>query len=253
MGGPFDFVGLIDEAKKNVDQAIDDVQKNANSIAQGVGETVGAAAHVVADTVDNAIEAVKESGRPKPQYCNDTVYLDAASYIAIRAIVVNRIRTNADGKTVEGYDQVLRMSTAGIELLANSVAQKEDAKWRFFKHKQSRDGISELTTSSVEVVANIRVRNCSMFKKGSTGGSNPLERAVGGAVAGGSIVGALNVLTVPVGAIGGALVGLMSPSGAEDVWFLDMLDYGGSEWVFKLGSKDDGEKIVEFLDAYFHF
>ena len=44
---------------------------------------------------------------------------------------------------------------------------------------------------------------------------------------------------------------LLTARGNRDLWALDVLDYGENEWLFAVESKEQGEKLLKYLDRYF--
>ena len=37
----------------------------------------------------------------------------------------------------------------------------------------------------------------------------------------------------------------------RDLWALDILDYDENEWLFAVELKEQGEKLLKYLDRYF--
>ena len=118
---------------------------------------------------------------------------------------------------MEGYEHYLRLSRHGVERI------------------QSRDAFAK-------PLERIRVRNCTLFKNGEEAGEDALRK---GAFFG-SAASLFSFHPVTVG-----FLALLTARGNRDLWALDILDYGENEWLFAVESKEQGGKLLKYLDRYF--
>lgn len=193
---------------------------------KGAGNFVGGAVNAAAGAIDGVVKAIvpqenndsqqEEKKIPEPQFKDELP--DERIYLKPKYVSVRQVTLDINGELVEGYHHYLRLSKYGVERV----------------EKMSKHAIP---------LERIRVRNCSLFKKGHTEAENPLAKgALWGAVA--AVFQAPN----PLAAI---FLGAISAKSKEDCWFLDILDYDEKEWVFALDSKRGGDDMLKYLDVYF--
>lgn len=220
---PFGFVGgLVNDAGKAVQGAVGAVASGAGGVAQGAVSAVGQGIGAVGDAVGGVIEDVfspdQANGEKdrlstpalEPRYA-PRVRGDVR-FVLPRNVEVRRVTRGIDGKPFEGRPQNLRMDLDGVTLMAS-------------------------TKPLAREVERIPVSNVALFQQGERPESNPLLAAL--------MVGALGspVLGLVV------LLGSMVPQD-RSVWYLYVRRHDGGEDLFKLESREDGDKVVEFLDSY---
>ncbi len=202
-----------------------DVGKGMCDVASGVGKGVCDVAGVAAGAADAAcgavVSAVIELTRPAAQYGKN---MREGNDVAEWMICVCRVGgKDYKGRELPEKDQLIRVSGDGIELLA-----------------------SQDTSSGV--AKKLSVRNCAVYANGKARPSgNPLfNAAVGGY--GGAVAGnAVDPVLAPVG----VAAGIAAAFKRKDVWYIDILEYAGTEWTFRLRQRSDGDDLIEFLDTHY--
>ena len=226
MAGDFDplgFVGgLVNDAGNAVQGAVGAVASGAGEVAQGAVSAVGQGIGAVGDAVGGVIEDVfgpdqedhkrgqLSTPRLEPRYA-PRVRGDVR-FLLPKDVEVRRVTRGIDGKPFEGRPQNLRMDLDGVTLMASTKP---------LAHKAER----------------IPVSNVALFQQGEKPESNPLLAALMVGVLGSPVLGLV------------VLLGSMAPQD-RGVWYLYVLRYDGGEDLFKLGSREDGDRVVEFLDGY---
>ncbi len=225
MAEGFDFMKFAGDVGKGVCDAAGNVGKGLCDVAGGAVGAVAGAVVGAADAVGGAVaQAFSGSTPPAAQYGEN---MHKGGYVDERTIQMCRV----GGKDFKGHerpdrDQAIRMSKNGIELLAGQEF-------------------------SSGVVRKLSVRNCAVYANGKTEPGNPLLNAVGGGWCWGVVGGAVNPALAPVGAVAGAVAGFAKAFETRDVWYIDILEYDGTEWTFRLDQKSDGDDVIKFLDEHF--
>lgn len=228
MSEGFDFFGALGEVAHGVG---DVAQTAANAVGAGAvvaAGVVGAGAGAVVEAAGTAVnavgEAISDAVNPKPReekgtrlvpkYC-ETV--QRASFPLVpKFITVRCVTPGSDGRPVEGRRQALKLSKRGVYLLSSD----------------------DLWSAEVERVS---ISNCCVFKNGTDPGANPLLTALG-------IVQSL-LMSPAMSPIMG-LIGFICCTREQDRWYLLVLGHDGSERLFRVGSQEDGDELLEFLDSH---
>lgn len=192
------------------------VAEAAAGVANAAVEAVGAAADAIGAAITGDTRDEQDFSRKKFHYMG-RVRSDAPK-VRHSKIEVKEVTLDALGKPLEGCAQTLDLSSSGVRLLANN-------------------------SIFAECLEALRVGNCALFQGIEEASGDPLQRAIGGAYTFSLGYG------VP-GAIIGALAGVKSCFDTHDAWYAQVQTLGGSERVFRLNDKQDGEKLMEYLDTY---
>lgn len=204
--------------------------KEIGAAVGGVSGAIGSAAQAAAESASKAVADIGEGffrGQESPENHEATEdhepkfrytgKIGDTPVLVPQSIAVKVVGLDAHGKPMEGRRQLLKMSKKGVQLLASD----------------------SIFSAPAETIA---VGNCALFQNGKTPMGNPLLGGLSGGVGMGLAFG-------PVGAVAGAILGGASAFSTHDIWFAEIQDINGKEYVFKLSSRSDGDKLLEFLDS----
>lgn len=216
---PFGVLGdVVIGAGGLAQSAVSAVGDVAQTAANAVGDGINAAATTVGEAIHSLSPEEEQQNKRQahfdlpPRYCASIQR--KALIIMPKTISVRRVSPDAQGNPSEGREQRLKMSQDGVELCASA----------------------SLLAPAIEKIS---VSNCCVFKEGKTDGANPL------------LAGLLTLQTcVTVSPIAG-LICALSLGQSSDNWYLFIRQHGGSDLLFRLSSKEDGDELLEYLDTFF--
>lgn len=221
MAEGFDPFGVLGDVVMSAGGLAQSAANAVGDVAQTAANAVGDGINAAATTVGEAIHSLSpEEEQQKqgqthfdlpPRYCASIQR--KALFIMPKGITVRRVSPDAQGNPSEGREQRLSMSQDGVELCASA----------------------SLLAPAVEKIS---VSNCCVFKEGKADGANPL------------LAGLLSLHTcVTVSPIVG-LICALSLGQSSDKWYLYIRQHDGSDFLFRIASKEDGDELLEFLDSY---
>lgn len=215
-------IGVIGEGVKAVGGV-------AESAVKAVGDVASTA---ISAPAQNAADAHGEKTQSKYKYTGEV------GKDAIETEFTIPVRRISD-KGIEEHEQSLLISCEGVWLCTNfTLTEKEEGLF----------GIPVKKSKTVSRrVAELKVGNCELIKKGKTRPDEPLERGFAGSILGAMTAG-------PAGFVaGGALGAISSFIDADDIWHAKIETVDGQEYEFLLKSKDDGDRLLEALDCTLGF
>lgn len=214
MGQDFNPFKVIEDIGKGVAEtaegAVKIVQDGAAAVVNGIGGAVDEAAKAISGAVDSAIP--KKSSEPRYR---DNTMVDFKKR-GKEVILVHEIYLDSDGKECEGPEEEIRLSRSGVELYS------VNGRKRHFLRK-------------------LNIGNVDLYKNGKTEGGDRVRNSLFyGALAEQSGAGVLPAMAI----------GLVCTPGPRDIWFMHIREHDGTDLVYRLYGKYDGETLVSFLDEF---
>ena len=223
MAMEFDPMKMAEDAARAVAGAAGDAAHAASDVVCGIShvaaDIAGGIVGAASQAVDAAGKAVNDVVAPKePVYRYAGVVRDDRLLVPKKSILVRVMGIDAKGQLLEGRPQLLSLSSKGCRLRATESA------------------LSPVT----EVIP---VGNCLLFEGGRKSGVNPVVEA---GITGWGLGQALG----PAGLVVGAVLGAKGALFGRKPWYVEIQTIENEKYTLKLQSREDGDTLMAFLDAY---